>query len=118
MHYVCLENEVVVSVLNYMPEVPDTVDVIEITDDQCRLLELRTHYFDIANRIILPVPDVELEKRQQETSNIESMHYLSSTDWLILRHLRQQTLGISPSLTEQEFLELEHRRNAAASMIK
>jgi hypothetical protein len=118
MHYVCLENEIIVSILNYQPAVPNTVSVIEITDDQYRLIETQTHYFDIATKSILPVPNSELEKKQQETDNIQPRNYLDSTDWMILRHLRQQTLGIPTSLTEQEFLELEQKRNDAAAKIK
>jgi len=118
MHYVCLENEIIVSILNYQPAVPDTVSVIEITDDQYRLIETQTHYFDIATNLILPVPNSELEKKQQEADNMQPRNYLDSTDWMILRHLRQQTLGISTSLTEQEFLELEQKRNDAAAKIK
>jgi hypothetical protein len=118
MHYVCLENKIIVSILNYQPAVPNTVSVIEITDDQYRLLEAQTHYFDIATNSILPVANSELEKKQQETDNIQPRNYLDSTDWMVLRHLRQKTLGIPTSLTEQEFLELEQKRNDAAAKIK
>jgi hypothetical protein len=37
---------------------------------------------------------------------------------MVLRHLRQRTLGVSTSLTEQQFLDLEQRRDQAAAKIK
>jgi hypothetical protein len=54
---------------------------------------------------------------EQEVINIEAQAFLDSTDWKVLRHFRQQALGISTSLTAEEYLELEHERQMAAESI-
>jgi hypothetical protein len=118
MHYVCIEKDKVISVLNYQPSVPDTVLVVEITDEDYNKIQDQTCYFDLSTKSVLPIPDTELEKRQVEKENVEPREFLNSTDWVILRHIRQKTLGISTTLSEQEFLDLEHRRNEAAAKIK
>jgi hypothetical protein len=118
MNYVCIEKEKIVSILNYQPNVPSEVEVIEISDDQFSLINLQTHYFDIATRSVLPIPQEEEEKRQREKQNVEPKEFLNSTDWMILRHMRQKTLGVPTTLLEQEFLELEQQRNDAAARIK
>lgn len=53
----------------------------------------------------------------QEQTNIEARVFLNSTDYKVLRHIRQQALGIATSLTAEEYLELEHERQAAAESI-
>ena len=104
--------------MNYAPNVPSTVQVVELSDDDYLKIQSLTHYFDVAEKRIVPVPDEELEKRQREKENVEPREYLISTDWMILRHMRQKTLGIATSLTDEEFVELERRRNEAAAKIK
>jgi hypothetical protein len=118
MHYVCIENDIVVSILNYQPSVPNTVLVIEITDDEYNKIQNQTHYFDIQSRSVIAIPAEETQKRQNEKDNIEPREFLNSTDWMILRHMRQKILGIPTTLLEQEFLELEQQRNDAAARIK
>jgi hypothetical protein len=54
---------------------------------------------------------------EQEANNAAAQAFLNNTDWKILRHLRQQALGISTSLTAEEYLELEHERQMAAESI-
>jgi hypothetical protein len=97
--------------------VPGTVTVVEITDEQYRQIEIKTHYFDAISKSILPMPESEIERKQQEIINSDLRNYLDSTDWIVLRHLRQKTLEIPTSLTEEEFLELEQQRNDAAAKI-
>ncbi len=50
-------------------------------------------------------------------SSNKSQAYLNSTDWMILRHMRQLTLGIATSLSDSEYLKLEKSRQAAAMKI-
>jgi hypothetical protein len=118
MYYICIENELVVSILNYQPSVPATVSIVEISDEEYRLIETQTHYFNVSTMEITPIPESETEKKQQEKDNVEPREFLNSTDWMVLRHLRQRTLGVSTSLTEQQFLDLEQRRDQAATKIK
>lgn len=117
MHYVCIENGVVVSVLNYLPSVPTTVEVVEITDAQFQGIQDQTHYFDLEEKVVKTVSQTELDKKELEKSNIIDRAFLSSTDWMVLRHIRQKFLGIETSLTEEQYKDLEEKRQAAASRI-
>jgi hypothetical protein len=104
MHYVCIENNKIVSILNYEPNVPNSVSLVQITDAEHLQLQAETHYSVIT-------------QKQQELQNIIEKDFLSSTDWKVLRHIRQTALGIATSLTEEEYLALERQRQAAAQRI-
>lgn len=122
MYYILLENNEIVSILNYDPSVPDSVEKIQITDEEYDLIaESKTHYFDISKKTIEPFDQDYLDQRnnedQQELINIENRRFLDSTDWKVLRHIRQKALGITTSLTEEEYLNLEQQRTQAAARI-
>lgn len=114
MHYVCIENGNVVGIQNYEPAVPPTVEVVVITDEQLKQLENQTHRFDVSTKtlIALDVPNKEIERL-----NAVEREFLNSTDWKVLRHIRQKALGIPTSLTEEQYIELEQQRQAAANRI-
>jgi hypothetical protein len=115
--FVCIENNEVVSILSYEPNVPSSVEIVEITDAENQLIKDQTHYFDLVTRTVISLPTADLNKKAIEQENIQHMEFLNSTDWKILRHIRQKTLEISTSLTENEYLELENQRQIAANSI-
>jgi hypothetical protein len=117
MNYVCIEDNIVTSILNYEPSVPESVLVITISDDDLRNIENQTHFFDVETKIIKPVANEIIAQRAQEKLNAVEREFLNSTDWQILRHLRQKALGTSTSLTEEQYLALEQLRSAAAARI-
>jgi hypothetical protein len=117
MHYVCIENNKIVSILNYAPNVPNTVRITEISDQAAENIKDQTHFFDVATNAVQPVPKSTLDKKQLEVKNGIEREYLNSTDWMILRHIRQKALGIPTSLTNAEYIDLEQKRNAAANRI-
>ena len=117
MYYVCIEENKIVSILNYSPAVPASVLVHEITDQQAEQIKDQTHYFDIENKTVEPVAaSITAEKEQYRLNGIER-EFLNSTDWKILRHMRQQALNVPTTLTDAEFLTLEQQRQAAAARI-
>ncbi len=117
MHYVCLENDNVISVLSYQPTVPGSISVVQITDEQELQLRNQTHYFDVSLRTVLPVSTVVISQKARDIANGQEKEFLNSTDWKVLRHLRQKALGIPTSLTDAEYIELEQQRQAAAARI-
>jgi len=118
MHYVCIEDNVIVSILGYAPNVPDTVSVVEISDADAELITAQTSYFDLVTKTVKAVDASVTAQKTQDLANAEQLEFLRSTDWQILRHLRQQTLGHTTTLTDAEFLTLEQQRaDAAASVI-
>ena len=110
MHYVCIENNTVVAILNYLPNVPSTVRLQEITDPQADQLRAQTHYFDIADNTVKSVAE-------NVVANAQEREFLNNTDWKILRHIRQKALNIATSLSDTEYIQLEQQREAAAARV-
>jgi hypothetical protein len=117
MHYVCIENNLVVSVLNYQPNVPGSVTVVEITDAQAAQIAAQTHYFDVSSRTVAAVAAGVTAQRAADIANGQEREFLNSTDWKILRHIRQKALNITTSLSDAEYIQLEQQREAAAARI-
>ena len=117
MYYVCIENNLVTSIMSYEPAVPDTVRTVTISKEQYDQIMAQTHRFDVTTDSLVSVPSVELEQKERDILNAVEREFLNSTDWKVMRHLRQKTLGESTSLTEEQYLELEQQRSDAASRI-
>ena len=117
MYYVCIENNNVISVLNYRPNVPSSVTITEITDVQYSQIEATTHKFDVVTRTVITNSDYSQSAKEQQQKNAVEREFLNSTDWKILRHIRQKALNIATSLSEAEYIELEQQREAAAARI-
>jgi hypothetical protein len=117
MHYVCIEENKVVGVMPYEPSVPVSVQVVTISDEDYNKVMDQTHYFDVVTKSILAVGAEILSQKAQEQLNAVEREFLNSTDWKVLRHQRQVKLGETTSLTEEEYLELERQRSAAAARI-
>jgi hypothetical protein len=117
MYYVCIENNRIISVLNYEPAAPDTVTVKEISDQDYELLNSGSHYFDIPTHSILPHSSSVLDAREQQKQSAVLRTQLQDTDWQVLRHIRQKALGVPTSLSEAEYLDLELERNRIAAEI-
>jgi hypothetical protein len=117
MYYVCIENNKITSILNYQPSVPSSVEVIEIADAQHEQLIADTHKFDIATKQVVINPSYSAEANAQELLNAVEREFLRSTDWQILRHIRQKSLNQTTSLTEEQYLTLEQQRADAAGRI-
>jgi hypothetical protein len=64
----------------------------------------------------IEMADLTAQLAQEET-NKAAREFLANSDWKILRHLRQQHLGIATTLSSQEFSELEQERQMAADSI-
>ena len=54
---------------------------------------------------------------EQEKINQEARQFLSSTDWKILRHRDQIDLGVTTSLTQEEFQLLLNERQLARQRV-
>ena len=117
MHYICIEDNKVISILNYEPNVPSSVEVVEITDAQAAQIAAQTHYFDITSKSITAVAAGVTAQRAADIANGQEREFLNSTDWKILRHIRQKALNIVTSLSDAEYIQLEQQREAAAARI-
>ena len=117
MHYVCIENNQLTSILGYEPSVPSSVSVVTITDDQHAQLMAQTHKFDVPSRTVIEVAAGVTAQQAKDLANGQEREFLNSTDWKVLRHIRQTALNIPTSLSDAEYLQLEQQRQAAAARI-
>jgi hypothetical protein len=117
MHYVCIENNQITGIQSYEPAVPSTVMVVSISDSQHAQIMAQTHRFDVASRTVVAVDQAILDQQEQNRLNGIEREFLNSTDWKIMRHIRQKALGIAISLTDAEYTELEQQRQLAAARI-
>lgn len=117
MHYVCIENNQITGIQSYEPAVPSTVSVVTISDEQHAQIMAQTHRFDVASTTVVAVDQAIISQREQDRLNGIEREFLNSTDWKIMRHIRQKALNVATSLTDAEYTELEQQRQAAAARI-
>lgn len=118
MYYVCIENDQVTTILNYLPNAPEGVQVIEISDTDYKNISEGNMIFDVAMLAPRPMTTQEHSDANAWNINREYHEFLRNTDWKILRHIREKALGLETSLTDDEYLELEQQREAAANNIE
>ena len=118
MFYACVEDKQVISIVDYKPTVPDTVIVIPITEEEKQNIESGELIFDDQLERFRVADDAEMTVLMERRLGDRSRLYLFDTDWMVLRHLREQTLGIETTLTQEDYLQLELDRQRAAKSIK
>jgi hypothetical protein len=97
--------------------VPSTVSIVTITDQQYNQIMAQTHYFDVTSSSVLAVSTDVITQKEIEVANGQEREFLNSTDWKVLRHIRQKALAVTTSLTEEQYLTLEAQREEAAGRI-
>lgn len=117
MHYVCIENKEITAVLDYAPSVPSTVTVVEIDDVAYANITAGTHTFNVKTLKVEPVSALVALEKTKERQKMEGLVYLNTSDWQVLRHIREKALGLPTSLSEQEYISLEQQRNQTAKNI-
>jgi len=117
MYYVCIENNQITTILNYQPNVPGTVSVTAITDEQYDQLVNDTHFFNVATNTVESLTNEQIIAKSTFNQNSVHREFLNTTDWQVLRHMRQKALALPTTLTDAEYLELEQQRQTAADSI-
>ena len=117
MWYLLVENNRVIGLQPDEPNAPDSVRVYDIPDDDYVKLKDQTHYWDIDTaQLVANSAEYDAEQAQMKANGNER-EFLNTTDWKVLRHIRQKHLGIATSLTEEQYTELENQREAAAQRV-
>ena len=118
MYYVCVENNQIVSMLDYEPNVPSSVTVTMITDDEYQLMSReKTHYFDVETSTVKMHREEVFSQRDVEAQNRVNKKFLSDTDWKVMRHIREKALAKTTTLSDEEYADLETQRDIAAAGI-
>jgi hypothetical protein len=96
---------------------PGTVIFHEATEDTEAYEEVSEAVFEVvATEYVVEIVDVSAEVSQQAI-NQAALKYLSETDWMVLRHLRQKALNLPTTLSDADFLLLEQERQNKANSI-
>jgi hypothetical protein len=120
MQYYCVENNQLVAVQNHEPNVPASVSVYPISneDHDKTIAPNATHYFDITLRKIVPLPQSFIDKRDAEKQYYKLTSEVSLSDWKVLRHIREKALELPTTLTEEEYVALELQRQNTVEQIR
>lgn len=120
MYYYCVENQRVIGVQDHMPNVPSSVTVYTISEEDHKKAfgENATHYFDVHACKVLPLAKVAIDKRKSEADYYKLTAEVALTDWKVLRHIREKALNLPTSLTEEQYIALEQQRQTTVEQIR
>jgi hypothetical protein len=116
MIYICVEDKQVSAVLNYPPTVPKSVAVYKISDQEQAGIERGDLIFNPETCKVEEYHGAPALAAAKESDAASA--YLASTDWRVLRHLREQVLGLTTTLSEKQYLELEALRHSASTRVQ
>lgn len=122
MNYLLIENEQLVGVCDYEPNIgEDNIRVITYSGNipRERILYINGEIEDSDNYVFLNGKYVRKTKAITNliNTNSESKNYLKDTDWLVIRHRDQLALGQTTSLTNEQYLDLLTKRQAARERV-
>jgi hypothetical protein len=115
MYYVCIEDNQVTSIVDYEPNVPDTVSIETITNAKFKSIADGKSYYDAIKREVVKVATSIIKSEEKSKKALE---FLNDTDWKVLRHIRETGLGIEPSLSAAEYIKLEKERQKQSKLVK
>lgn len=115
MKYICIENNRITSVLDYEPNLPKGMTCFTLSDEEYEKSLSRGFKIDIESESVIQL-DPNATYVDPKIAE-EAYYFLSSTDWKVLRHIREKALGLETSLSEDEYIQLEEQRQEAASKI-
>ena len=96
---------------------PDEYLIVEVSEQQVHGLVTGSLLLDHATKTIIQADaDALLQIKLVEESDT-ARRYLISTDWKVMRHIRELALGLATTLTAEEYLSLEQSRADAAAKV-
>lgn len=122
MNYLLIENNELVGVCDYEPNIgDDDINVVTYSGNipQERILYLNGKIVDKDNYVFINNKYVKKTKAITDlvNTNHESKKYLNDTDWLVIRHRDQLDLKQQTSLTQEQYLDLLAKRQAAREKV-
>ena len=122
MNYLLIENEQLVGVCDYEPNIgEDDIQVVTYSGNipRERILYINGKIVDSNNYVFINGNYVKRTKAIETLlkTNEESKNYLNDTDWMVIRHRDQLALGQTTSLTDEQYLDLLAKRQAAREKV-
>lgn len=116
--FVCVENDKVIGIQEYEPAVPDSVKVYEITEEEYTSIIDGDMIFNVKKKKVTEPLAKDIKEKEAQAVIQDARKFLNSTDWKVMRHIREIALNMKTSLTEEEYMKLERDRHMAAAKIK
>jgi hypothetical protein len=122
MNYLLLENEELVGVCDYVPNIgEDNIKILPYSGNipKERILYINGSVEDSNNYTYLNGKLVKKTKAVEKLvqDNAEATDYLTNTDWLVIRHRDQVDLNQTTSLTNEQYLDLLAKRQQARDKV-
>lgn len=122
MNYLLIENETLVGVCDYEPNIgEDDIKIVKYSGNipKERILYINGKIEDSSNFVFI---NGKYIKRTNTVENLlqinaDAKSYLTDTDWLVIRHRDQLALGQNTSLTNEQYLDLLVKRQAAREKV-
>ena len=122
MNYLLIENETLVGVCDYEPNIgEDDIKIVKYSGNipKERILYINGKIEDSSNFVFI---NGKYIKRTNAVENLlqinaDAKSYLTDTDWLVIRHRDQLALGQNTSLTNEQYLDLLVKRQAAREKV-
>ncbi len=122
MNYLLIENETLVGVCDYEPNIGnDNIQIIKYSGNipKERILYLDGKIVDSNNFVYLNGKYVKNTKAVASIleNNKTARNYLTDTDWLVIRHRDQLDLKLETSLNNEQYIDLLNKRQEARKQV-
>lgn len=122
MNYLLIENETLVGVCDYEPNLGnDNIQIIKYSGNipKERILYLEGKIVDSNNFVYLNGKYVKKTKAVADIleNNKAARNYLTDTDWLVIRHRDQLDLNLETSLNNDQYIDLLNKRQEARKQV-
>lgn len=122
MNYLLIENETLVGVCDYEPNIgDDDIKIIKYSGNipKERILYLNGKIVDSNNYVYLNGKYIKNTKAVANIleTNKNARNYLSDTDWLVIRHRDQLDLNLETSLNNDQYIDLLNKRQEARKQV-
>ena len=122
MNYLLIENETLVGVCDYEPNIGnDNIQIIKYSGNipKERILYLDGKIVDSNNFVFLNGKYIKNTKAVANIleNNKTARNYLTDTDWLVIRHRDQLDLNLETSLNNDQYIDLLNKRQEARKQV-
>ena len=122
MNYLLIENETLVGVCDYEPNIgKDDIKIVKYSGNipKERILYINGKIEDSKNYVFINGKYIKHTNAVENLLqiNADAKSYLTDTDWLVIRHRDQLAFGQNTSLTNEQYLDLLVKRQAAREKV-
>lgn len=122
MNYLLIENEILVGVCDYKPNIGnDNIQIIKYSGNipKERILYLDGKIVDSNDYVYINGKYVKNTKAVADLleKNRNARNYLTDTDWLVIRHRDQLDLNLETSLNNDQYIDLLNKRQEARKQV-